>query len=389
MENTVAISRRLLLAGAGAAAGAAALSACSGSDSTDNTSSSAASSGAGSYPVTVVHAQGELTLDAKPEKVVVFDLGVLDSMVALGVDGAVVGVPQNQSTYPDDLSKFEGEEYTNVGSLFEPDLEAIAELEPDLVIVANRSASSYEALAESFPTIDASAKSAESASASASASDQSSAEQSTAEEQSASDEGSSEQGERRGGGGGGRGGGEGGGGGRNASVEMTASLENLATILGTAFGVQTEAQGKVDEFNTAAAEVKSLAADKGTGLALLTNGDAVSALGTGSRLDVIFNEFGVTPAVEDVDAQTHGEAISFEFIAEANPDMLFVLDRATTIGQEGQSAQELLDNDLVNGTNAGKNGKIFYLSGASWYIVGAGLNNSLSQAAEIKADLEQ
>lgn len=380
----MAISRRLLLAGAGAAAGAAALSACSSSDNTDNTSSEA-SSAAGSYPVTVVHAQGELTLDAKPEKVVVFDLGVLDSMVALGIDGAVVGVPQNQSTYPDDLSKFEGGEYTNVGSLFEPDLEAIAELDPDLVVVANRSASSYEALAESFPTIDASAQPADSASASASASDRASAGQSSPE-QSASDEGSSEQG-RRGGGGGSRGGGDGGG--RNASVEMTASLENLATILGTAFGVQTEAQAKVDEFTTAAAEVKSLAADKGTGLALLTNGDAVSALGTGSRLDVIFNEFGVTPAVKDVEAQTHGEAISFEFIAEANPDMLFVLDRATTIGQEGQSAQELLDNDLVNGTNAGRNGKIFYLSGASWYIVGAGLNNSLSQAAEIKADLEQ
>ncbi|RLP11573.1 siderophore ABC transporter substrate-binding protein [Propionibacterium australiense] len=383
MENTMAVSRRLLLAGAGAAAGAAALSACSSSDSSDTASSSAAGSAAGSYPVTVVHAQGELTLDAKPEKVVVFDLGVLDSMVALGIDGAVAGVPQNQNTYPDELSKFESDTYTNVGSLFEPDVEAIAELGPDLVIVANRSASSYEALAESFPTIDASAVTTESSGAPASggpsASDQASAGQSASEER------SSDQGQRRGGGG--RGGGEGGG--RNSSVEMTASLKNLATILGTAFGVQSEGQAKVDEFTSAAAEIKSLASGKGTGLALLTNGDAVSALGAGSRLDVIFNEFGVTPAVEDVEAQTHGEAISFEFIAEANPDMLFVLDRATTIGQEGQSAQELLDNDLVNGTNAGKNGKIFYLSGASWYIVGAGLNNSLSQAAEIKADLEK
>ena len=37
----------------------------------------------------------------------------------------------------------------------------------------------------------------------------------------------------------------------------------------------------------------------------MTNGDKVTAFGTGSRFDVIFNEFGVTPAAEDVEAAAH------------------------------------------------------------------------------------
>ena len=44
----------------------------------------------------------------------------------------------------------------------------------------------------------------------------------------------------------------------------------------------------------------------------------------------------------------HGQAISFEFIAQTDPDWLFVIDRDAAIGREGTSAQRMLDLSLIH-----------------------------------------
>ena len=114
---------------------------------------------------------------------------------------------------------------------------------------------------------------------------------------------------------------------------MTEILTSHSTILGSIFGKKSEAEAKVKEFTDAAAQVATAAKNAGKGLCLMTTGGKVSAFGKGSRFDVIFDEFGVAPAVENIEAATHGEAVSFEFIGQANPDVPFVLDRDSTIGQ--------------------------------------------------------
>ena len=62
-----------------------------------------------------------------------------------------------------------------------------------------------------------------------------------------------------------------------------------------------------------------------------------------------------------------------EFIGEANPDLLFVIDRDSAIGESGESAKQVLDNALVNGTTAAKEGGIVYLDPATWYLTSNGL----------------
>src|ERR671916_824371 len=103
-----------------------------------------------SAEVTVPHAQGETAVPADPQTVVVFDVGVLSTLDSLDVE--VAGVPE--ATYPESLSQYSGAEYATVGSLFEPDYEAVNALEPDLIIVGGRSAAVYPELAEIAPTID-------------------------------------------------------------------------------------------------------------------------------------------------------------------------------------------------------------------------------------------
>ena len=93
-----------------------------------------------STEITIKHELGEVVLEGTPEKVVVFDFGVLDTLDELGIE--VTGVPQ--SAVPPYLEKYAGSEYTNVGSLKEPDFEAIHALKPDVIFISARQADLYD-----------------------------------------------------------------------------------------------------------------------------------------------------------------------------------------------------------------------------------------------------
>uniref|UniRef100_UPI0035CFD836 ABC transporter substrate-binding protein n=1 Tax=Bartonella sp. AP88HLJMH TaxID=3243505 RepID=UPI0035CFD836 len=86
-------------------------------------------------------------------------------------------------------------------------------------------------------------------------------------------------------------------------------------------------------------------------------------------------------ATDKLTVQKHGQLISPEFIFETNPDWLLVIDRDAAIGREGQSAAQLLDNDLVKRTTAGKQNQIIYLDSWSWYGVSGGLTG-LNETAQ-------
>ena len=81
----------------------------------------------------------------------------------------------------------------------------------------------------------------------------------------------------------------------------------------------------------------------------------MSAYGPGSRFGVIHDAFGVKPATAGLSVSNHGQAISYEFIAQTDPDWLFVIDRDAAIGREGSPARSMLDNELIRPTKAWKN----------------------------------
>ena len=78
----------------------------------------------------------------------------------------------------------------------------------------------------------------------------------------------------------------------------------------------------------------------------------------------------------NVDTSTHGNEASFEFVVERDPQYIFVMDRDAAINAEGaQLAQEIVENELVKGTGAYKNGNIVYLENpAVWYTAEGGIN---------------
>ena len=109
---------------------------------------------------------------------------------------------------------------------------------------------------------------------------------------------------------------------------------------------------------------------------LITSG-SYNVLGNDGRCSMIGREIGFENIGVDanIDTSTHGNEASFEFIVEKAPDYIFVMDRDAAIGTDGAKlAQEIMENELVMGTDAYKNGNIVYLAHpAVWYTAEGGI----------------
>ncbi len=79
-------------------------------------------------------------------------------------------------------------------------------------------------------------------------------------------------------------------------------------------------------------------------------------------------------ADDQIEASTHGQSVSYEYVLEKNPDILFVVDRTKAIGGD-DSKDDISANELVAQTNAGKNQQIISLEPDVWYLSGGGLES--------------
>ncbi len=141
-------------------AGAVLATVLSGCGSTGTGTDSQAQAAPAGETRTVRHAMGETEIAGTPERVVVLDTGELDAALALGVTpvGAVrTDVSDALPAYIEDAGVDAGD-IAAVGTIAEPDLEAIAALEPDLVLSNSvRHAGIYEQLSGIAPTVFAGA----------------------------------------------------------------------------------------------------------------------------------------------------------------------------------------------------------------------------------------
>ncbi|MCE2854674.1 MAG: helical backbone metal receptor [Ilumatobacteraceae bacterium] len=112
------------------------LAACGGSDSSSETTNVPDTNVTEvTYPVTVTAANGDVTLAAKPEKIVSLSPTATEMLYAIGAGDQVAAI--------DDMSNYPVESASKASKLsgFEPNVEAIAAYEPDLVVISNDIAS--------------------------------------------------------------------------------------------------------------------------------------------------------------------------------------------------------------------------------------------------------
>lgn len=261
----------------------------------------------------IEHSSGVSEVEKNPKTVLVYDFGMLETLDMLGIP--VAGVPG--SAVPPSLEKYKADSYAKIGTLFEPDFEAINAAEPNLVIVGGRSQAKYAEVAKLAPTIDLTSD----------------------------------------------------------DKDLIGSVKKNAEILGEIFGKEAEIKASIAKLDSSIEALRGLAGESGTGLILLTTGGKISAYGKGSRFGALHDVFGIKPADPELQVATHGQAVSYEYILETNPDWIFVVDRDAAIGQQAQPAAALLDNEIVRQTKAWKDGHVVYLDSAKLYLTASGLKS--------------
>src|SRR5690625_81445 len=277
--------------------------------------------------VTVEHELGTSEVNKNPEKIVVFDMGSLDTLDKLGIE--VTGVPQ--SSMPSYLDKYTGDEYENVGGLKEPDFEKIAEIDPDLIIISDRQSELYDQLEELSTTI-------------------------------------------------------------HLGVDTENYMESFETnvhIIGEIFDKEAEVEEALSDIEATIEETKEIVDDSGkNGLIILANDDKISAYGPSSRFGLIHDVIGVPAVDEGIEVSTHGQNVSFEYVVEQDPDLLYVIDRGAAIGEGDSAAKTVVENPLMERTKAMQNDDIYYLSPDYWYLSGGGLISVEEMVKEIAESLE-
>lgn len=102
--------------------------------------------GDGTFPVTVEHALGELTVEEEPERIVSLSPSNTETLFAIGAGDQVEAA--------DEYSNYPAEAPTTDLSGFTPSVEAISEYDPDLVILSDSAIDTAEQLvAVDIPTL--------------------------------------------------------------------------------------------------------------------------------------------------------------------------------------------------------------------------------------------
>lgn len=166
-----------------------------------------------------------------------------------------------------------------------------------------------------------------------------------------------------------------------------ASFEKNAGVIGEIFTKEKEVQAELDTIkDKASATAKKAEEANKSGLIILANDDKISAYGPSSRFGLIHDVLGVTAIDEDIEASTHGMNVSFEYVTEKDPDLLYVINRGAVVDGES-SAEVIVENKLMEKTKAYQNDNIIYLDPEYWYLSGGGLESVTKMIDEIDESL--
>lgn len=270
-------------------------------------------------PITIVHKLGTTVIEQRPRRVAVLDMNEVDFLDQLGVPVAGMVkdyVPHFLTRYKDDQG------IRDLGAIVQPNLEHIHALQPDLVLMTSIQANHYQELSQIAPTLhfDVDYQNSE-------------------------------------------------------SKHIEVVKQHLLT-LGRIFGKEDLARQKAAELDAKVADARKVTQERPErALIVLHNNGAFSAFGVQSRYGFVFDALGVKPASTAVEAGLHGQPISSEFIQQANPDIIYVVDRTAVMEHRPVMTAEQMANPLLRQTNAWKNGRVVFVDADAWYITAASVTS--------------
>ena len=280
-----------------------------GSEETAGTEDNAETEKALTVEITDIY--GTVTVPVNPKNVVALDNRTFETLSDWGIELAAVpkGVMPADSPYVAD------ESVQDIGNHREPNLEILAAVDPELVIVGQRFASFYDeikALVPNAAVINLNFDVSEEAD--------------------------------------------------SPGENLVNGLKNSTISLGKIFDKNEEAEQLIADFDQAIENAKSAYNGTDTVMSVVVSGGDIgfSAPHSGRVWGPMYEIFGWTPALEvDGSSSDHqGDDISVEAIAQSNPDWIFVLDRDAAVSSttDAVPAQDVIDNSpaLKNTTAVSK-----------------------------------
>lgn len=320
---------------------------------------SAAENGEETVNISALNAQGEIEemeVPFDPQRVAILDFAALDIMDNLGLGDRVVGCASTTLDYLKKYTEQDGVE--KLGTIKEADLEAVMACEPDVIFIGGRLSKSYDALSEIAPVVYLAT---------------------------------------------------------DMEKGVVESTHDNAEVIASIFGMEDQVEEKFAGFAERIAALQDAAEGKTAVIGMCTSG-SFNVLGNDGRCSIIGTEIGFDNLCKETSSErsgngerggqnggegkgeesaertdnaenaegadnaqggtaTHGNEASFELIVSLNPDYIFVMDRDAAIGTEGaQLAKDIMENELVMGTDAYTNGNLVYLENpAVWYTAEGGI----------------
>ena len=269
---------------------------------------------AGTVEITDIH--GTVVVPVNPQRVVALDNRTFETLSDWGVELAAAP----KAVMPADSPYVSDEAVQDIGNHREPNLEIIAAVDPELVIIGQRFASFDEeirALVPNAAVINLNFDVSEEAD--------------------------------------------------NAGDNLLNGLKNSTTALGQIFDKNSEAESLVADFDKVIEDAKAAYNSEDTIMSVVVSGGEIgfSAPGSGRVWGPMYEIFGWVPALSLADATSdhQGDDVSVEAIAQSNPDWLLVLDRdaATASAEESTPAKDVIDNaPALQNVTAVTSGQIVY-----------------------------
>lgn len=266
-------------------------------------------------PLTVKHALGTTQIPRPVQRTVALDMNEVDFLDQLQVP--VAGMPKD--FVPDFLARYRDAAGTaDVGSIVQPNLERVHAARPDLILMTSLQANQYPTLSQMAPTLHFDVDY------------------------------------------------------RDSHTGFVQVLKDHLATLGAIYDKQALAAQKIAALEADLARVRAVTEGRPErALVVLHNNGAFSAFGVRSRYGFVFTELGVKPASPHLDTGLHGQPISSEFIQQANPDILYVVDRTAVMEGRPRLDADTLSNPLLRQTNAWKHGRVRFVDPQAWYVTAA------------------
>ncbi len=285
--------------------------------------------------ITITDAQGTREFKSNPSRVAIFSYDMLDILDTVGIAPAgidALGMPMANMPllYRD---TYQTDDYSDIGTYFEPNYDALDIFDPELIILSNRSIAKYAELVAAYPDADILDASLP----------------------------------------------------NYALTEgMSQNVENLATIFP---GIADELRDTYDVLESTWTELATRTGDV-EAMFLLVNANAISFYGPTGRYAMLHDEFGFAAADPDTtEGGNHGKSVSFEYVVSIDPEVLFLMDRGAAVGNEA-TVDDVASNSLLATTQAAQNERIYSLDPVAWYITTGGFQATRQMMMDVNQYLE-